>query len=109
MTIRKIISAVLLSGGAVAASVAQADIYVYDGTNFPGRLIDVVPSHQYSYMAQPGYYSWDGTRYVWSGDTLVAPGFQRWAYVPGSSGIPEIGSAPHTFLRPGDAPEQGIG
>jgi len=103
MTIRKIISALLLPLGVSAAAVAHADVYVYDASTVPPRLVEVVPSHTYAYMSQPGYYSWDGSRYVWIGDQLV-PGYQRWAYVPGASGTPESGAAPQTFLRPGDTP-----
>jgi len=103
MNIRRIISALLLPIGATAAAVTQADVYIYDATTVPARLIDVVPSQTYAYMSQPGYYSWDGTRYVWVGDQLT-PGYQRWAFVPGTSGTPEIGAAPHTFLLPGDTP-----
>ena len=103
MAIRKIISALLLPLGVTAAAVTHADIYIYDATTATPRLVEVVPSQTYTYMAQPGYYSWDGTRYVWIGDQITR-GYQRWAYLPGASGTPEIGAAPHTFLQPGDAP-----
>ena len=103
MTIRKIIAASLLPLGMTAAAVTHADVYIYDATMGAPRLVEVVPSQTYAYMSQPGYYSWDGTRYVWFGDQPT-PLYQRWAYLPGPSGTPEINSAPHTFLRPGDAP-----
>lgn len=66
---------------------------------------ETMPS-TYTYTSQPGYYAWDGTRYVWIGDRLI-PGYQRWAYIPGASGVPEIGVAAHTFVRPGDVPHYG--
>ena len=103
MTIRKVISALLLPLGVTAAAVTHAEVYIYDATTVPPRLVEVVPSQTYTYMSQPGYYSWDGTRYVFIGDQLT-PGYQRWAYIPGSSGTPEIGALPQTFLHPGDTP-----
>jgi len=106
MKIRTIVSALLLPLGAATAQLAQADIYIYDASSLPPRIVDVVPSREYAYISQPGYYGWDGTRYVWMGEQPIA-GYQRWAYIPGASGVPEIGAAPYTFLRPGDTP--GVG
>src|SRR4029434_1982988 len=98
MRIPKIVAALLLPLGVTAAAVTQAEVYIYDANTVPARLVEVVPSQTYTYMYRPGYYSWDGTRYVWIGEQLT-PGYQRWAYVPGTSGTPEIGANPQTFLH----------
>jgi len=82
----------------VTIPIAQADVYVYDTTTTPPRLVDVIPSNGYGYVYQPGY-AWDGTRYVWRGErpTSADDTYGRWSFVPD-----DFVNMPDAFLQPND-------
>jgi hypothetical protein len=99
MKMRNTLSALLLVAGTSVVGIAQADVYVYDTTATPPRVVDVIPSHGFGYAYGPGYYAWDGTRYVWMGERMVSNDdtYGRWSWVPD-----DFVNTPERFLRPRD-------
>jgi len=96
MKMRNTLSALLMGVGLTAVGIAQADVYVYDTTVTPPRVIDVTPPHVYGYATGQGY-AWDGTRYVWMGQRPdpANDAYDRWSWVPD-----DFVQTPNAFLRP---------
>jgi len=99
MKIRTTLSALILAAGAGTAAMALADIYVYDTTVTPPQVVNVIPSHGFGYAYGPGYYAWDGTQYVWIGNSMASAddAYGRWSWVPD-----DFVNQPERFLRPKD-------
>lgn len=73
----------LAAGLAMLASVADAQVYVRIGPPPPAprEVIPVAPHPGWAW--HPGYYRWDGARYIWVPGAYVAPPRPGGVWVPG--------------------------
>src|SRR5262249_50762089 len=76
-TRKNILAAILLAAGLLSPIVSQARTDVSVGINFGPPPAPVVvappPPPQPTYIWSPGYYGWDGYRYVWVDGRYIAP------------------------------------
>jgi hypothetical protein len=81
MNVRKTLLAVCIATGSIAtlsATPASADVYVRVGPPAPRH--EVVPVVQPGWVWQPGYWNWNGHRYVWvRGHRIRAHRGAHWA------------------------------
>jgi hypothetical protein len=78
----------LLVAGVLGCSVmprpAHAGVAVFVGVAPPAPLVQVVPvAPRVGYVWTPGYWSWNGFRYVWIGGAYVVPPRPAAVWVPG--------------------------
>jgi WXXGXW repeat (2 copies) len=72
MPLRKRILVAALGLGAVAAPVASnAAVYVDVAVAPPPPQVEVVPAARVGYVWAPGYWRWNGYRYVWVGGRYI--------------------------------------
>lgn len=82
-------SALLLSALAIAtvtlvAVPSQAGIGIVVGIAPPAAIVEPVPVPPVAgYVWRPGYWSWNGVRYIWVGGRYLPPPYAGAYWVPG--------------------------
>ena len=82
-------SAILLSVLTIAtvtfaATPSQAGVGIVVGIAPPAAVVEAVPVAPVpGYVWRPGYWSWDGVRYVWVRGRYLAPPYAGAIWIPG--------------------------